>query len=274
MRQGLPYLSTKYLIILSAMALIIGTTYETFITTYTVLKPPPIIYNNLKELIEDDYKIYLAARKQNLTQKVLEILKDLLYFNGMKEIGDPTLYLHFLHVGSINSTWDFWDTLPTFASDKVAGFIPSSSLSLLTELEIQYGKRATCFKTKQPLYEPWFNIDLIRLAGPSKEYLYWGFKSFQEFGIDQKIKEMSIFYDLLDSQNAKSRYVFLNRLDDPKAISLDENTVMIFYIWILLLGVSLLRFIGEIMSRKNSSTYINYSAIIGFKICSTDGRNS
>lgn len=268
MRQGLGFLPTKYLIILSAMALILGTVYETFVTTYTILKPQPIIFNNMKELIENGYKIYLRTNQKNKSQAAMDKYKDLFSYNGMKQIEDPSLFVHLEYTGTANRHWFTSDIIPSITSKKVSCLIQSQdSFTVLAELELCCGEHTTCFKTKQQIYEPWFSIDLIELLGPSNMYLYWGLEAFQIFGIDMKIVEMSLFRDLLETHKEKSRYAIVKRLDHPRPISLSANVVMIFYIWFMLLGASLLVFFVEIFSiKENQHVVLNLVLLLCLKV--------
>lgn len=115
----------------------------------------------------------------NMSQKALNYYKDLFSYNRMKQIHDPSLFVYFEYIGLPNRTWLYSDIMPAIARKKVADIVHSSKLLVLKQLQLRYGMHATCYKVKQPVKEPWLNVDLIIFSGHSNKYLY---KAFQSFG--------------------------------------------------------------------------------------------
>lgn len=216
MRQGLSRLPcTSYFLIYSAMALILGTIYETFVTMDTIVKPKPIILTNMNELlVKGGYKIFDKLRSKNDEQLLLEKYSIIFYYNGIRDI-DPRSPVHIV---ISNTAWLANEIFSLMASKSIAISSPNS-WGILVALEICCSINVTCHQIKEPIYEPGFYTSTLTFYGSSMEYLYSGFKMFQEFGIIQKLLEMETFREYLQFQIKRESWANLIGLNEPKPIS-------------------------------------------------------
>lgn len=89
-------------------------------------------------------------------------------------------------------------------SKKVAQ-ISTATYLLLSQLEIYHSQNSTCYQVKKGLNNPWIFSDLIEFYGALNEYIFWGFKMFQQFGIDRKLYEMEKFQEMTNMRIQRSR---------------------------------------------------------------------
>jgi len=225
-REAPPLLPSRIILINSVGAFIIGTFYETFITSETVVPEPERIYVTAEELFADNYQIIQEniKKSQNVKYEPLEV-------TYRRDFQKHNVNLTAKHFKIINTYLDLGPM------DKVAGiynnyYVPKRYLEALnSDLEWEWKFVSTMLDTKTSYW---------KFGAYRKEEYRGVIQSLNEAGITKHLHKLTDFKADLDYNSRIQRRKSMPNFDtnDPRPVSIYSKLTTIFYVWMTLLLLS------------------------------------